>query len=578
VSRQISSPSASVPLSLAERARRIVFFIGGALLLLSVLVVGSSAVHQIGLSRLVDHRLAPISDLEQVMSGYERSFTIANKVRTGNLTAEGGVSALQSLQGEIARGWTVLDAVAPARAGGIEWRVIREERQRADHALGRMIALIGSRDADKLEFFLSGSLYSQVDPMLTAARAYINGLRDMAEWERASFQSVAAVTQGVTILFLLLSLLVGHRIMRYAADRVIRPLMDIARAIAEADGGAALDIPHRDREDEIGDIARAVALSAERSREAARLMTEKIAAEAALAAQKNEAADLAERRGHRLEAILQRFDAEKGEMVTLLAATSQSMRAIAHQMTRASDETDGIVGTAVDSVGTIADSMTRIEGARENFGIAAAAVEKAVDSTRSQAADMHRRSQQNREQANQMRELVAEIFGALELISTVAKQTNMLALNATIEASRAGDSGKGFVVVAQEVKNLAAETQTAAAVIGAQLSRMAETSDVVLASTSEAEKLAAGFDRNADRIAEAVVTQSASSREISTALEQAQDRTREAVAHMADLTARARAILATARELERIADSIADQTGSLDREYRVLTTAVLDAA
>lgn len=569
---------ASAPFSLAERGRRIVYLIGGALFLLSILVIGSSALHQVGLSRLVDHRLTPISDLEQVMSGYERSLTIANKVRTGNLTPEGGVSALQSLQGDMARGWAVLDSVAPEQAGGIDWRVIRRERARADQALDRMVKIIGARDMDRLDFFLSGSLYSQVDPMLTASRTYITGLRDLAQWERASFQTVAAVTQGVTLAFLLLAMLVGHRTMRYAVQKVIRPLMDIARAIAAADSGAPLDIPHRDRKDEIGDISRAVALSAERSREAARLMNEKIAAEAALAAQKEEAAELAQRRGERLEALFQRFDAEIGELVTMLAATSQSMRAISHQMTRVSDEADGIVHTAVDSVGTIADSMTRIGGARETFGATASAVESVIGSSRSQAADMHLRSQQNREQANQMRERVAEIFGALELISSVAKQTNMLALNATIEASRAGDSGKGFVVVAQEVKNLAAETQTAAAVIEAQLSRMAETSDVVLASASEAERLAAGFDRNADRIAEAVATQSASSRDIAAALEQAQDRTRDAVAHMADLSERARSTLATARELELIADTIADQTGSLDREYRVLTTAVLDAA
>jgi len=552
--------------------------IGGALFLLSLLVVGTSAVHQIGLSRLVDHRLVPISDLEQVMSGYERSLTVANKVRSGNLTPEGGVSALQSLQGEVARGWAALDAVAMEQAGGIRWSLIRQERSRADQALDRMITLIGSGDRDRLDFFLSGSLYSQVDPVLTASRTYADGLRLRAERERASFQTVAGVTQGGTILFLLASMIVGHRIMRYAAQQVIRPLMDITRAIAAADTGAPLDMPHRDREDEIGDISRAVALSAGRSREAARLMREKIAAEAALAAQKEEAAELAQRRGYRLEEILQRFDAEIGGMVTMLAETSRSMREISHQMTQASNDAGDIVGTAVDSVDTIADSMTRIGGARETFGTTASAVEKVIGSTRSQAADMHQRSQQNREQANQMRTRVAEIFGALELISSVAKQTNMLALNATIEASRAGDSGKGFVVVAQEVKNLAAETQTAAAVIGAQLSRMAETSDVVLASASEAEKLAAGFDRNADRIAEAVATQSASSRDIAAALKQVQDRTRDAVAHMAELSERARSILVTAHELEQMADTIADQTGSLDREYRVLTMAVLDAA
>jgi len=59
---------------------------------------------------------------------------------------------------------------------------------------------------------------------------------------------------------------------------------------------------------------------------------------------------------------------------------------------------------------------------------------------------------------NALSQAASRIGDVIKLITSVAEQTNLLALNATIEAARAGDAGRGFYVVAQEVKALAGQT------------------------------------------------------------------------------------------------------------------------
>ncbi len=127
----------------------------------------------------------------------------------------------------------------------------------------------------------------------------------------------------------------------------------------------------------------------------------------------------------------------------------------------------------------------------------------------------------------EMSQAAKKINAIVDLINDIAEQTNLLALNATIEAARAGEAGKGFAVVASEVKSLSDQTAKATEEISAQVAAMQAATTTSVGAINGIAETIRQVAQIATAIAGAVEEQSTATREIAINVAQAADGTQQ---------------------------------------------------
>jgi methyl-accepting chemotaxis protein len=376
----------------------------------------------------------------------------------------------------------------------------------------KAIADLSTEIGESAEAIMKGAATMKADLVSDQRRLDSESNAAIVDTERL----IVMLAAGGFLLGALLALLLGRGISQ--------PMIAMCKAMRELAGGNFdVVLPGLGRKDEVGEMAGAV-------EEFKMQAIAKAERDAATQEAQNKASSAARRA--ELIRFADEFEGAVGSIVANVSASAVQLESAAGTLTRTAESTQSLSSQVAGASEQASSDMQSVAAATEELSASVDEIGRRVRESSQIAEAAVRQAEETDGRIGKLSRAAQQIGDVVKLITAIAEQTNLLALNATIEAARAGEAGRGFAVVASEVKSLASQTAKATDEISNHISGMQGATQESVAAIKEIGGTIGKISEIASTIASAVEEQSSATQEIARSVQNVAQGTQAASANV----------------------------------------------